>query len=250
MIACRDVVKRLGGKTLLGGIRFELAEGEVVVVIGPSGSGKSTLLRCIGGLSPFDRGHIRVGETAIHGRETKGGPPDAKTLRSLRLRIGMVFQQFHLFPHLSVLENVIEAPMGVLGLSREQAEKRAADVLGKVSMAGFAGRYPASLSGGEQQRVAIARSLAMQPKAVLFDEPTSALDPETVGDVLCVMKTLAAEGMTMVVATHEMGFAREVADRVLMLDGGLLIEAGAPGKIFHSPDHERTRAFLRRILNH
>ncbi|UCD12650.1 MAG: amino acid ABC transporter ATP-binding protein [Nitrospinaceae bacterium] len=250
MIACLGIEKRFGEKTILNRIGFEVPRGEVVVVIGPSGSGKSSLLKCIGGLSPFDRGLVRIGETKIHGSLSPEGPPSAATLRELRLKAGMVFQQFHLFAHMTVLQNVIEAPMQVLGLTRKQAKRRAEQVLMKVSMGGLAGRYPASLSGGEQQRVAIARSLAMQPQCVLFDEPTSALDPETVGDVLGVMKELAREGMTMLVVTHEMSFAREAADRVLVLDAGALIETGTPEKIFRAPDHERTRAFLKRVLNH
>ena len=249
MIGCLGVEKRFGEKVILDRIGFKVARGEVVVVIGPSGSGKSSLLKCVGGLSPFEHGRIQIGETVIHGSLSPEGPTAAGTLRALRLKVGMVFQQFHLFPHMSVWQNVIEAPMQVLGLSRGQAEARAKDVLQKVSMDGFAARYPASLSGGEQQRVAIARSLAMQPECLLFDEPTSALDPETVGDVLAVMKDLAREGMTMLVVTHEMRFAGEVADRILMIDRGAIIETGEPAKIFNAPDHERTRAFLKRILH-
>ncbi len=250
MIAVRGLHKRFGEKPLFRGLDFEVKRGEVLVVIGPSGSGKSSLLRCIGGLEPFDLGTIQVGDTVIRGfGRGRLSREERETLRRLRIKVGMVFQQFHLFPHMTVLENLIEAPVQVLQLPRARAVERARGMLRKVNLESFEARNPGSLSGGEQQRVAIARTLAMAPECVLFDEPTSALDPETVGDVLNVMRALAEDGMTMVVATHEMSFAEDVADRVLMLDEGNIIESGSPECIFKNPEHERTRVFLKRILH-
>ncbi len=223
--------KRFGAAEVLAGIDLTVAAGEKVVVLGPSGSGKSTLVRCIGGLEPFD-GTIRVGGDS--------GPAAAR-------RTGMVFQGFHLFPHRSVLGNCVLAPMHVAGLSRAAATGRAMALLDSVGIAEHAAKRPDQLSGGQQQRAAIARALAMQPEVMLFDEPTSALDPETVGEVLDVMTDLARGGMTMVVVTHEMAFAREVADRVVFLDAGRIVEQSAPAAFFDAPREDRTRAFLRRV---
>ena len=249
MIAVNGLHKSFAGKPVLKEIDFQIQRREVLVLIGPSGSGKSSLLRCIGGLESFQEGQIEVGGTAIRALDLeKISRPEKENLRQLRLKVGMVFQQFNLFPHMTVLGNIIEAPVEVLGLSRDEAVARATQVLDKVSLTAFMDRFPANLSGGEQQRVAIARTLAMQPECVLFDEPTSSLDPEMVGDVLAVMRTLADEGMTMMVVTHEMAFARDVADRILVLDDGRIIESGPPDKIFQSPEHDRTRQFLKRIL--
>ncbi|PIQ97877.1 MAG: peptide ABC transporter ATP-binding protein [Nitrospinae bacterium CG11_big_fil_rev_8_21_14_0_20_56_8] len=249
MIRVESLQKRFGEKTVLSDLSLEVKRGEVLVIIGPSGSGKSSLLRCIGGLEPFQGGTIAVGEARVSGAEwAHQSRGEREHLRQLRIRVGMVFQQFNLFPHMTVLGNIMEGPIQVLQLPRSEAERRALEMLGKVNLTGFTGRRPASLSGGEQQRVAIARALAMQPECVLFDEPTSALDPETVGDVLAVMRSLAREGMTMLVATHEMSFAREVADRILMVDGGRIIESAPPAEMFANPKHERTQLFLRRIL--
>jgi ABC-type polar amino acid transport system ATPase subunit len=214
--------------------------GEVVVIVGPSGSGKSTLLRTFNGLESITGGQIVVDGHVLHER--------APNLRALRKRVGMVFQQFNLFPHLTALENLTLAPLKVLGLSEAEAKARAGTLLAKVGLADKAGSYPAQLSGGQQQRVAIARALAMQPAVMLFDEPTSALDPEMVGEVLEVMKQLALEGMTMCVVTHEMGFARAVAHRVVFMDRGEIVCEDAPEAFFGAPKHERLKAFLRQVL--
>ncbi len=234
--------KKFGGFTALNGIDLTIAEGEVVCVIGPSGSGKSTLIRCINLLERFEADSlIRVG----------GVPVEAgRNLEKVRADVGMVFQSFNLFPHLTVLRNVMLAPMRVRGVSPAQAETRARALLARVGIGAQAEKYPGKLSGGQQQRVAIARALAMDPKVMLFDEPTSALDPEMVGEVLDVMKSLAGTGVTMVVVTHEMGFARQVADRVVFMDGGVVVEIGTPAQIFDHPQHERTRNFLGAVLNH
>ena len=228
------------GVEALKGVSLSVVAGEVVVIIGPSGSGKSTLLRTLNGLEPVDSGEIVVDGHILHQR--------AADLRALRRRVGMVFQQFNLFPHLTALGNVALAPRTVLGLAAAEAEDRARRLLAKVGLADKAASHPAQLSGGQQQRVAIARALAMQPALMLFDEPTSALDPEMVGEVLEVMKQLAAEGMTMCVVTHEMGFARAVADRVLFMDGGEILCEDPPGPFFEAPRHERLRGFLRQVL--
>jgi len=219
---------------------LDVAKGEVVVIVGPSGSGKSTLLRTLNGLETITAGEIVIDGHELHGR--------AADLRTLRKRVGMVFQQFNLFPHLTVLENLTLAPLKVLGLKPEEARLRAEALLVKVGLAEKAASYPAQLSGGQQQRVAIARALAMQPAVMLFDEPTSALDPEMVGEVLEVMKQLATEGMTMCVVTHEMGFARAVADRVVFMDRGEIVCEDAPEVFFGTPRHERLKTFLRQIL--
>ncbi len=226
---------------VLKGIHLEVAPGEKLVIIGPSGSGKSTLIRTINRLEDFQEGEVWV-----DGRNVK----EDRALREVRREVGMVFQQFNLFPHMTVLENVTLAPMRVRGWSRERAEGKALELLERVGILDQARKYPGQLSGGQQQRVAIARALAMEPKVMLFDEPTSALDPEMVGEVLDVMRGLARGGMTMLVVTHEMGFAREVADRVVFMDMGQIVEEGRPEEIFTRPREERTRAFLERVLHH
>ncbi|SEN48248.1 amino acid ABC transporter ATP-binding protein [Lihuaxuella thermophila] len=240
MIRAEKLNKSFGSLHVLKDIDLEVQKGDVVVIIGASGSGKSTLLRCLNFLEMADSGEIYL--------EGKRIDPDKTDLNQVRQQVGMVFQHFHLFPHRSVLENIIEAPLYVKKTDREKAEAMGMSLLEKVGLADKAHVYPHALSGGQKQRVAIARSLAMQPKVMLFDEPTSALDPELVGEVLAVMKELAQEGMTMVVVTHEMGFAQEVADVVVFMDEGRIIEAGKPGQIFHSPKEERTKAFLSKVL--
>ncbi|WP_373378939.1 amino acid ABC transporter ATP-binding protein [Cupriavidus nantongensis] len=245
IIRIRNLGKSFGSHTVLRGIDFDVEPSQVVVVIGPSGSGKSTFLRCCNGLEQPEAGTIDiVGKRLV----TDGQLIDEQGLNQLRTEVGMVFQSFNLFPHLSVLNNVTVGPRMLRGVSREDAERKAMSLLEKVGLAHKAHAMPASLSGGQKQRVAIARALAMEPRVMLFDEPTSALDPELVGEVLQVMKVLAAEGMTMVVVTHEMGFAREVADVVVVMDGGGIIEAGPPSVIFSAPTQERTRGFLQAVL--
>ncbi|HEY8391409.1 MAG TPA: amino acid ABC transporter ATP-binding protein [Capillibacterium sp.] len=241
MIKVENLTKRFGHLQVLKGITNEIREGEVVCVIGPSGSGKSTFLRCLNLLEIPDSGRI-----FFEGKEITA--KKMIDLNRIRAEMGMVFQRFNLFPHMNVLENICLAPLKVRKCSREEAEARAYDLLHKVGLKDKALAYPDKLSGGQQQRVAIARALAMQPKVMLFDEPTSALDPEMIKEVLDVMKELGKEGMTMVVVTHEMGFAREVADRVLFMDDGLILEENTPDKIFSAPDNERTKAFLSKIL--
>jgi polar amino acid transport system ATP-binding protein len=240
-IEIRDLHKSFGTLEVLKGIDFRVQSREVVCVIGPSGSGKSTLLRCINLLEQPTSGHIFVGGVEVT-------DPDVD-IDAVRRRIGMVFQQFNLFPHLTATENLTIAQRRVLGRSRKEAERIAAENLERVGLADKAHAYPAQLSGGQQQRVAIARALAMDPQLMLFDEPTSALDPELVGDVLGVMRRLAQEGMTMMVVTHEMSFAREVADRVAFIDGGVIVEQGTPDQVVANPRHERTRTFLARLLD-
>jgi polar amino acid transport system ATP-binding protein len=239
MIALEEVHKSFGESEVLRGVTMNVARGEVVCLIGSSGSGKSTLLRCINGLESYDRGTV-----VIEGRRVDRRSP---AIRQIRAEVGMVFQRFNLFPHRTALENVMEGPLYVKKEPPRAVEERARQLLARVGLAGREGAYPAELSGGQQQRVAIARALAMEPKAILFDEPTSALDPELVGEVLSVMRTLASEGMTMLIVTHEMGFAREVADRVLFLDRGAILEEGPAAEVLASPREERTRDFLRRV---
>lgn len=238
--------KHFGELEVLRGIDLDVAPSEVVCLIGRSGSGKSTLLRCINFLEEPDAGEIHVAEYSMHAHEH--GPQRHRHLLQLRQRVGMVFQQFNLFPHMTVLENLIEAPMTVKRLPRARAFEIADALLLKVGLADKRTVYPSTLSGGQQQRVAIARALAMEPKVMLFDEPTSALDPELTGEVLGVMRDLARDGMTMLVVTHEMGFAREVADRVIFMDEGTFVEEGPPAECLAAPKDERTRRFLERIL--
>jgi glutamate transport system ATP-binding protein len=242
MIEVRGLHKRFGGHTALRDVDLDVAQGEVVVVIGPSGSGKSTLCRCLNRLESPDAGEIRVDGEPL--------PAEGRALARLRADVGMVFQSFNLFHHKTVLENLTLAPTRVRGLSRTDAEARARELLDRVGIGEQAGKFPAQLSGGQQQRAAIARALAMRPKAMLFDEPTSALDPEMVGEVLEVMTGLARDGMTMVVVTHEMGFARRVADRVVFMAEGEVVETGPPAAFFDSPASDRARDFLAKVLNH
>ncbi|RYD03644.1 ABC transporter [Desulforamulus aquiferis] len=251
MIKAQDVNKTFGQLQVLKGVSLDIQLGEVVVIIGPSGSGKSTLLRCINHLESIDIGNIFFDGQSVAFQEIPGGnriPVKRKDIYNLRRQIGMVFQRFNLFPHMTALSNVMEGPLTVLGVTKGEARRLAESLLAKVGLANKANSYPSQLSGGQQQRVAIARALAMNPKVMLFDEPTSALDPELVGEVLNVIKDLASEGMTMLVVTHEMGFAREVADRVVFMDEGMIIETGTPEQIFSSPKHPRTREFLSNVI--
>lgn len=250
MIAVRDLHKAFGEQQLFKGINLEINKGEVVVCIGPSGSGKSTFLRCINGLEYFEKGEIVVDSLELHSiKRVRPDKEDLEAIRRIRLKVGMVFQQFNLFPHMTVLENIIEAPMSVLNMPKEAATEQAVSLLRRINLESKVSSYPDQLSGGEQQRVAIARALAMKPEAMLFDEPTSSLDPEMVGEVLAVIKGLVNEGMTTIIATHEMGFAREVADRIVVFDKGDIVEIGQPEEIFTSPKAERTKTFLGRVLN-
>ncbi len=241
IIEFRNVSKSFGDFEVLKGINFSVEEGEVVVIIGPSGSGKSTLLRCINGLEDISSGELIVDGIRVHDRKAD--------LNRLRTEIGFVFQQFNLYPHMTVAQNIMLAPMKVRKLSRKEAEERCMKLLERVGIPEQANKYPENLSGGQQQRVAIARALAMEPKIMLFDEPTSALDPEMINEVLEVMVDLARGGMTMVVVTHEMGFARRVADRVVFMDEGRILEEGTPEHFFQNPENERTKRFLDRILH-
>ncbi|MCX4848888.1 amino acid ABC transporter ATP-binding protein [Streptomyces sp. NBC_00893] len=250
MVEIRSVHKRFGSLEVLRGIDLSVRTGEVTVVLGPSGSGKSTLLRTINHLEKVDDGWISVDGTLV-GYRRDGDKlyelPEREVLRR-RTRIGFVFQNFNLFPHLTVLENIVEAPVAALGRPKKEAVAAAERLLARVGLADRATAYPGQLSGGQQQRVAIARALALEPKLLLFDEPTSALDPELVGEVLDVIKDLALRGTTMIVVTHEIGFAREVADTVVFMDEGRIVEQGAPGDVLDRPAHERTRAFLSKVL--
>ena len=241
MISIQNLHKAFGTNEVLKGISLEVTQGEVLCIIGPSGSGKSTILRCINGLESYDKGEIRV-EGHLVNRETK-------EIIWIRTHISMVFQRFNLFPHRTVLENVIEGPVYVKKEDRAQVISRGKELLKQVGLANKADAYPNQLSGGQMQRVAIARALAMQPMAILFDEPTSALDPELVGEVLSVIRNLAEQGMTMLGVTHEMAFAKEVADRVIFLDGGVIVEEGPPQEILVNPRQDRTRDFLRRVTH-
>ncbi len=241
MIVVRNLSKSFGDNRVLDDVSLGIDAGEVVCIIGASGSGKSTLLRCMNGLESYDSGELRIDGRLVERRDPG--------IHELRTQVGMVFQRFNLFPHRTALENVMEGPVHVKKLDRARVRDEASALLTKVGLADKLDAYPAQLSGGQQQRVAIARSLAMKPKVILFDEPTSALDPELVGDVLQVMKQLAGEGMTMAVVTHEIGFANEVADRVLFLDRGRILEQGPPAEILRNPRNERTRDFLRRVIH-
>ena len=250
LVEIEDVHKRFGALEVLKGIDLAIEAGEVVCLLGSSGSGKTTLLRCVNHLETFEAGRILVGGETIGYRPGPHGRMVAESDRvtaAKRARIGMVFQRFNLFPHLSALENVCEAPIHVRRVAPAAARERARDLLATVGLADKAGRYPHELSGGQQQRVAIARALAMDPLLMLFDEPTSALDPELVGEVLGTMRDLAQGGMTMIVVTHEMAFAREVGDRVVVMDAGRIVEQGPPATLFAAPAHPRTKAFLSRL---
>jgi len=241
MIRFDNVHKSYGEFQVLKGINIDIAKGKVVCLIGPSGSGKSTMLRCINGLETYQSGSIFINDVEVDARSSR--------IHEVRTRVSMVFQRFNLFPHRTALENVMEGPLHVLKQSRNEVRSRAEALLTRVGLANKLGAYPASLSGGQQQRVAIARALAMQPDAILFDEPTSALDPEMVGEVLQVMRNLAEEHMTMLVVTHEIQFAREVADQVLFLDHGQILEQGSAQEVLREPRHERTKDFLRRVTH-
>lgn len=248
MITVNQLLKSYGTNRVLHGIDLQQSRGEAIVIIGPSGCGKSTFLRCLNQMETFEGGRITIGDIAID--PVKGNPTrvQREQQRQLRLRTGMVFQNFNLFPHLTVLQNITEAPITVKKMPVDQAREVAMKLLRKVGLENKAAQHPSQLSGGQQQRVAIARALAMQPEVMLFDEPTSALDPELRDEVLGVMRQLAEEGMTMLVVTHEMNFAREMADRILFFDQGLIAEEGSPEEIFTQPKRERTREFLKKIL--
>jgi len=250
MLKIRGLSKSYGSRQVLRNIDLDVPAGSVMCIIGPSGSGKSTLLSCINHLEPIDRGRVWVAGELVGYREHRGRLhelPEREVAR-MRQNVGMVFQQFNLFPHMTALQNVIEAPIRVKRIPAARAKDRAARLLDRVGLAGKHARYPAQLSGGEQQRVAIARALAMDPKLMLFDEPTSALDPELVGEVLAVMQDLARSGMTMVVVTHELGFAREVGDQLTFMDGGIIVERGDPRAVLAAPKEKRTQDFLSKVL--
>ncbi|GAB10849.1 putative amino acid ABC transporter ATP-binding protein [Gordonia araii NBRC 100433] len=250
MVSAQAVGKSFGSLRVLNGVSLEVQRGEVACLIGPSGSGKSTFLRCVNHLERINSGRLYVDGELMGYRERGDKLYELSPKQAARQRrdIGMVFQHFNLFPHRTALENVIEAPVLVAGVSKSEAVERARGLLDQVGLSDRADHYPAQLSGGQQQRVAIARALAMEPKLMLFDEPTSALDPELVGDVLAVMRKLADAGMTMLVVTHEMGFAREVADQLVFMDAGVVVEAGDPREVLANPQHERTQAFLAKLL--
>lgn len=250
LLRIRGLHKAFGLTPVLESIDLDVHAGEVVALIGRSGSGKSTLLRCVNHLEKPDAGYVRIGEEIIGYREQRGRLVERHQREITRQRadLGMVFQQFNLFGHLTVLENLVEAPVAVRGISRSEAARTASALLERVGLAGREGAYPSQLSGGQQQRVAIARALAMRPQLLLFDEPTSALDPELVGEVLAVIRDLASDGMTMIIVTHEIAFAREVADTVVFLDGGHIVEKGCPRDVFDNPQDPRTRAFLAAVL--
>jgi glutamate transport system ATP-binding protein len=242
LVELDDVRKSFGDNVVLDGVDLVVERGSAIVVAGPSGSGKSTMLRCINGLEPVDEGEVRFDGTALD--------YSGKAISRLRAEIGMVFQQFNLFPHMTVLDNIVLGPVKAKHLSREQAAGRARELLERVGIPEKAGEYPADLSGGQQQRVAIARALAMDPKLMLFDEPTSALDPEMIREVLDVMRDLARDGMTMIVVTHEMGFAREVCDRIVFIDDGEIVEEGPPDEFFGAAKSQRAKEFVDKIIHH
>jgi polar amino acid transport system ATP-binding protein len=250
MVKAEGVHKRFGRLEVLKGVSLEVQSGEVMCLLGPSGSGKSTLLRCINHLEKINSGRLSVDGELVGYRQVGDKLHELREseVAAKRSQIGMVFQHFNLFPHMTALENVTCAPIRVKNQPRDSSQARARELLDQVGLGDKVDAYPSQLSGGQQQRVAIARALAMEPKLMLFDEPTSALDPELVGDVLAAMQQLAREGMTMVVVTHEMGFAREVADTVVFMDGGVVVEAGSPADVLSNPKHERTRAFLSKVL--
>jgi ABC-type polar amino acid transport system ATPase subunit len=248
MITVEKLVKSYSGQCVLHGIDMEQQKGEAVVIIGPSGCGKTTFLRCLNQMETLDSGRITIAGITVESTKDRATGADREMQRQLRMRAGMVFQSFNLFPHLTVLRNITEAPVTVKNTPRGEAEHGARELLSKVGLAEKADFYPSQLSGGQQQRVAIARALAMQPDVMLFDEPTSALDPELRDEVLNVMRRLVEEGMTMLVVTHEMGFAREMADRILFFDVGRIAEEGPPEEMFTQPRQERTREFLRKVL--
>jgi polar amino acid transport system ATP-binding protein len=250
MVKAEKVCKSFGALEVLKGVTLEVGKGEVMCIVGPSGSGKSTFLRCINHLEHVNAGRLYVDGELVGYRERGGKLHELRPSEAARQRrdVGMVFQHFNLFPHRTALENIIEAPIHVKRVKKHAAVARAKDLLEQVGLTAKADAYPAQLSGGQQQRVAIARALAMNPKLMLFDEPTSALDPELVGEVLTVMRKLAAEGMTMLVVTHEMGFAREVANQLVFMDAGVVVESGNPREVMSHPRHERTKAFLSKVL--
>ncbi|MGN6753200.1 MAG: amino acid ABC transporter ATP-binding protein [Intrasporangium sp.] len=253
VVSAQDVHKSFGDLEVLRGVCLDVHPGEVVCIIGPSGSGKTTFLRCLNALETHEGGRVLVSGELVGQVEDRNGrlvPAKGRDLARQRRSIGFVFQRFNLWPHKTVMENIVEGPTRLLGVPEQEAHERASKLLKQVGMLDKSAAYPNTLSGGQQQRVAIARALAMQPAVMLFDEPTSALDPETVGEVLAVMKELAAQGTTMVVVTHEMQFAREVADRVVMMDHGVVLEQGPPAQIFGAPQHERTKRFLSRMGGH
>jgi polar amino acid transport system ATP-binding protein len=249
LVRALNVMKSFHGNEVLKGIDLDVERGQVVCLLGPSGSGKTTFLRCINQLESIDGGRIWVDGDLVGYRDDGGQLHhlNDKQVAAQRREIGMVFQRFNLFPHMTALENICEAPVQVRGVDKKAARERGLDLLKQVGLGDKPAAYPAQLSGGQQQRVAIARALAMDPKLMLFDEPTSALDPELVGDVLKVMRDLADQGMTMIVVTHEMGFARDVADHVVFMDGGVVVEQGSPADVIGNPQHERTRSFLKRM---
>jgi polar amino acid transport system ATP-binding protein len=250
MVDARAVRKSFGSNEVLKGITLQVEQGQVLCLLGPSGSGKSTFLRCINHLETINGGRLYVEGELMGFREGSDAIYEMKpnAIAKQRSEIGMVFQRFNLFPHLTAIENVIEAPIGVKKLTKAEATKKGLELLASVGLSDKADHYPAQLSGGQQQRVAIARALAMEPKLMLFDEPTSALDPELVGDVLDVMRNLAKSGMTMIVVTHEIGFAREVADRVVFMDSGVVVEDGTPSQVIDKPQNARTKAFINSVL--
>lgn len=250
MITVKNLHKSYNDIPLFKGISLDVKKGEVVAIIGPSGSGKSTFLRCINGLEYFQEGEVIVDGIELPSiNRSNPGKEDLEVIRQIRLKVGMVFQQFNLFPHMTVLENIIEAPVKVLSIDKNEAHENALTLLRRINLENKINSYPEDLSGGEQQRVAIVRALAMKPEVMLFDEPTSSLDPETVGEVLSVIKALVTGGMTTLIVTHLMQFAREIADRVVVFDKGDIIETGMPDEIFTNPKNERTKSFLSRIIN-